>query len=108
MQPAPGISIVALFLNADIVVKGVLLLLLAASAWSWAVILDKLWRFGVVSRAARGHEARAAAAGSAGELATGVAEARDPAGQMLSAGLQESRVEVAAVLESAAERRERV
>ena len=37
MQPAPTISIVTLFLNADIVVKGVLLLLLAASVWSWAV-----------------------------------------------------------------------
>jgi biopolymer transport protein TolQ len=108
MQPAQTISIVTLFLNADIIVKGVLLLLLVASVWSWAVILDKLWRFGVVGRAARGHEARAAAAGSAGELAAGVAEARDPAGQMLCAGLQESRVEVAPVLESAAERRERV
>jgi biopolymer transport protein TolQ len=108
MQPAPTISIVTLFLNADIVVKGVLLLLLFASVWSWAVILDKLFRLGAVSRAARGHEARAAAAHSAGELASGVAEARDPAGQMLSAGLEESGVEIAASLESAAERRERV
>ena len=64
MQPAPAISIVTLFLNADIVVKGVLLLLLVASVWSWAVILDKLWRLGAVSRSARVHEARAAAAGS--------------------------------------------
>src|SRR5579863_1247964 len=108
MQPAPTISIVTLFLNADIVVKGVLLLLLVASVWSWAVMLDKLWRLGAVSRAARRHEARAAAARSAGELTSGVAEARDPAGQMLSAGLQESRVEVSAILESTAERRERV
>jgi biopolymer transport protein TolQ len=108
MQSAPTISIVTLFLNADIVVKGVLLLLLFASVWSWAVILDKLWRFGAVSRAARGHEARAAEARSAGDLVTGVAEARDPAGQMLSAGLQESRTEVSTIVESAAERRERV
>jgi biopolymer transport protein TolQ len=108
MQPAPTISIVTLFLNADIVVKGVLLLLLFASVWSWAVILDKLFRLGAVSRAARRHEARAATARSASELASGVAEARDPAGQMLSAGFQESGVEVAVTLESAAERRERV
>lgn len=108
MQPVPTISIVTLFLNADIVVKGVLLLLLAASVWSWAVILDKLWRLGRVSRSARAHEARAAAARSAGELWSGPAEAHDPAGQVLSAGVEESRVAVAASLESAAERRERV
>ena len=39
-----SLSILALFLDADIVVKGVMLLLLAASIWSWAVIIDKLWR----------------------------------------------------------------
>src|ERR1700746_320505 len=55
-------------MNADPVVKGVLLLLLAASVWSWAVILDKLWRIGAVSRSARAHEARAAAAKSGGEM----------------------------------------
>ena len=42
-QPVP-LSVVALFDNADIVVKRVLLLLLAGSVWSWAVIVDKLWR----------------------------------------------------------------
>ena len=74
MQPVPGISIVTLFVNADIVVKGVLVVLLAASIWSWAVIVDKLWRLGAVSRSARILEARAAAARSAGELWDGSAE----------------------------------
>jgi hypothetical protein len=50
---AATLSIVKLFMNADPVVKGVLLLLLAASVWSWAVIIDKLWRLGAASRAAR-------------------------------------------------------
>ena len=63
-DPAASLSIVKLFMNADPVVKGVLLLLLAGSVWSWAVIIDKLWRLGTVSRSARGHEARAAAARS--------------------------------------------
>src|SRR5271154_5703567 len=108
MQPAPTISIVTLFLNADTVVKGVLVLLLFASVWSWAVILDKLWRLGAVSRAARRHETRAAAARSAAGVANGGAAAHDPAGQKPSAGVQESRTEVSAILESAAERRERV
>ena len=64
-DPAASLSVVSLFLHADIVVKGVLLLLLAASVWSWAVIIDKLWRLAAVSRSAQSHEARAAAAHSA-------------------------------------------
>ena len=38
------LSILGLFLQADIIVKVVMLLLLAASFWSWAVIFDKLMR----------------------------------------------------------------
>src|SRR3546814_18038663 len=34
-----------LFLQADIVVKMTMLLLVAASIWSWAIIIDKLIRF---------------------------------------------------------------
>ena len=84
MPPPPTISIVTLFLDADIVVKGVLLLLLAASIWSWAVIVDKLVRLGAVRRAIGAHEARAAAARSPEELLRGKPEANDPAGQVLS------------------------
>jgi len=108
MQPGPTISVVTLFLNADIVVKGVLLLLLVASVWSWAVILDKLWRLGAVSRSARAHEVRAATARSPDELWTQAAETGDPAGQVLIAGLEESAVPVGANAETVGERRERV
>jgi TolQ protein len=108
MQPVATISIVTLFLNADIVVKGVLLLLLVASVWSWAVILDKLWRFGAVSRSARAHERRAATARSSADLWTQAADTRDPAGQVLIAGLAESAIEVPANSETVGERRERV
>src|SRR5437899_11127888 len=91
-DPTASLSIVALFLNADPVVKGVLVLLLAASVWSWAVIIDKLWRLRSVSRSARGHEARAAAARSAKELLATEARggASDPAGLMRSARWAES------------------
>ena len=37
-------SLVGLFLRADLVVKAVLLLLLVASVWSWAIIVDKSLR----------------------------------------------------------------
>src|SRR5262245_33334152 len=108
MQAAPSISIVELFLNADIVVKGVLLLLLAGSIWSWAVIAEKWWRVGTVSRSMRAHEARAAAARSAGELWAESAPADDPAAQVLTAGLRESRAAIPADSESLGERRARV
>ena len=105
-DPAASLSVVKLFLNADPVVKGVLLLLLAASVWSWAVIIDKLWRLGAASRSALSHEARAAAARSPQELLA--TEAGDPAGLVLSAGLAESTAEPRPQPESPGERRERI
>jgi biopolymer transport protein TolQ len=103
-----SLSIATLFLHADIVVKGVMLLLLAASVWSWAVIIDKLWRLRAASRAAREHEARAAAARTAGELRIEAAPAEDPAATILSAGLVESANGPGADGETAGERRERI
>jgi biopolymer transport protein TolQ len=105
-----SLSVVSLFLHADIVVKGVLLLLLAASVWSWAVIIDKLWRLTTVSRSAQSHEARAAAAHSAAELmaATGELERADPAGRLLSAGWAESTAAAWPSPETSGERRERI
>jgi biopolymer transport protein TolQ len=107
-DPATSLSIVKLFVNADPVVKGVLLLLLAASVWSWAVIIDKLWRLSTVSRSARGHEARAAAARSPEDLAPGAADTGDPAGLVISAGLAESAAALQPRPETAGERRERI
>ena len=105
-DPAASLSVVKLFLNADPVVKGVLLLLLAASVWSWAVIIDKLWRLGAASRSALSHEARAAAARSPQELLA--TEAGDPAGLVLSAGVAESTAEPRPQPETPGERRERI
>jgi biopolymer transport protein TolQ len=109
-DPAATLSIVKLFMNADPVVKGVLLLLLAASVWSWAVIIDKLWRLGAASRSARDHEARAATAQSAQELLASEARTRDddPAGLMLAVGWAESTAGDLVEAESAGERRERI
>jgi biopolymer transport protein TolQ len=105
-DPVATLSIVKLFMNADPVVKGVLLLLLAASVWSWAVIIDKLWRLAAASRAAREHEVRAAAARSPQELSG--TEGRDPAGLVISAGLAESATEPRPQSETTGERRERI
>jgi biopolymer transport protein TolQ len=43
---------VSLFLHADWVVRAVMIGLIVASLWSWAVILDKLFRFSALTQAA--------------------------------------------------------
>ena len=52
LNAAPVISPLTLFLHADIVVKLVILGLLGASIWSWAVIFSKLLRYRKVRAAA--------------------------------------------------------
>jgi biopolymer transport protein TolQ len=108
MPTTPDISIETLFFNADIVVKGVLLLLLAASIWSWAVIVEKLVRIGAARRSVSTREAEAAAAKSPQELWNSATNPDDPAAAVLAAGRQESAVEMSAVLESASDRRARI
>ncbi len=45
-------SLWGLFLRADIIVKLVMLGLIFASVWSWAIIFDKWWRFSRIERRA--------------------------------------------------------
>ena len=49
-------SAIHLFLHADWVVKGVLIGLICASLWSWAVIIDKVVRLGAINRDANKFE----------------------------------------------------
>ncbi len=49
---ANSLSPVDLFLHADPIVKGVIVLLVLASAWGWAIIIDKLVRLSVLNRRA--------------------------------------------------------
>ncbi len=51
-----GFSIVAMFLRADIVVKAVMLLLLAASLWSWGIIFNKIGLMSSLKRKAKRFE----------------------------------------------------
>lgn len=53
---AEQITIWTLFLEADPVVKGVMLILAAASIWSWAVAVDKWLQFGELEQNARKFE----------------------------------------------------
>ncbi len=66
---APGsLSVIALFDNADIVVKVVLLLLLSGSVWSWAVVVDKWVRLRGGSAFGRRLDGSGSGAASAEEL----------------------------------------
>jgi len=49
---ADGVSVMALFMQAHIVVKVVMIGLLLASVWSWAVIVEKLFTFRAARKAA--------------------------------------------------------
>jgi biopolymer transport protein TolQ len=87
---ADSLNPVSLFLHADWVVKAVMLGLVVASLWSWAVILDKLFRFGALDRAAQSFEDAAGSGRSLDELA---AQAGDhpaqPMPRLLVAALKE-------------------
>jgi biopolymer transport protein TolQ len=53
---APTLSMISLFWQADLIVKGVMVLLLAASFWSWAIIFDKALKVKRLVRAADSFE----------------------------------------------------
>jgi biopolymer transport protein TolQ len=98
--PVHDLSFLALFLQADPIVKGVMVALVLASLASWTVILDKLLRIRALRREARAFE-RAAQAGE-----TGGAALPGAAGRIGAAGLEAWRDRDAG--ESRAERRERI
>ncbi|GAB4195077.1 MAG: MotA/TolQ/ExbB proton channel family protein [Thalassobaculales bacterium] len=95
-------SAVALFMQADTVVKAVMIVLLLASVWCWAVILDKLFRLSVLRAAAAAFEA--VVAGRTGVPARPLAEA------LMAAATHEWRDDapVPGYPESRAERRQRI
>ncbi len=57
MQRTPGFSLLGLFLQSDPIVKGVMLLLLAASVGVWTVVIDKAMRFHRLRRQVRALDA---------------------------------------------------
>lgn len=89
---APNFSFFALFMQADWVVKGVMIGLILASLGSWAVILDKLFRFQSLNRAADRFEEQVSGGRSLEDVA-GEAGANPPHAlpRMLQAALKEWR-----------------
>ncbi len=62
------LSVLGLFLEADWVVKLVMLLLIAASVWVWAIVFEKVTALRRANRAADGFEERFWSGGSLDEL----------------------------------------
>ena len=89
---APNFSFFALFMQADWVVKGVMIGLILASLGSWAVILDKLFRFTSLNRAADRFEEQVTAGRSLEDVAGEAgANPRHALPRMLQAALKEWR-----------------
>ena len=66
--PGGDLSLVSLFLQADVVVKLVMLLLLLASVWVWAIVFEKITALRRVNRTADDFEDRFWSGGSLDEL----------------------------------------
>jgi len=82
-------SFLNLFIQADWVVKGVLLGLALASLWSWAVILNKTVTFGRLNREANRFEDQVGSGRSLEDVAQEAGESRHPLPRLLNAALRE-------------------
>ncbi len=86
------LSIIALFMQSDTIVKVVIFLLLAASIWSWAVIFDKLGRIRRLRRDAESFEETFWSGGSLDDLYDRIgARPTDPMSAVFAAAMREWR-----------------
>lgn len=67
--PVASINFIDLFMSADVVVKAVMLVLVFASLWSWAIILEKSFKLGSLNKNADGFEATLASGRGLDEIA---------------------------------------
>ncbi len=95
MQPvaklATDLSPWALFLQADIVVKLVMLGLLAASVWSWAIIIERSRRLRAINGQAKAFEDWFWKAESLDSLYDPASKAHHPSAKLFVAGMNEWR-----------------
>ena len=89
LTSAADLSPLALFLEADIVVKAVMLGLLLASVWSWAIIIERSRRLSRLVAEVAAFEAKFWNARSLDELPQGRGE--NPAASLFRAGMDEWR-----------------
>ena len=86
------LSIIGLFMQADIVVKLVMVLLILASFWSWAIIFDKLMRLRHLRKEAQGFEESFWSGGSLDDLYDRVgSRPTDPLSAIFASAMREWR-----------------
>ena len=85
-------SIWGLFIQATLIVKAVMLLLIFASVWSWAIIFEKIWRFRKLDASASRFEDMFWSGGSLDDLYDRVgASPSDPMSAIFTAAMREWR-----------------
>ncbi len=92
VAPAHDMSALGLFLQADIIVKIVMLMLVAASVWCWAIIIDKSMKLRRMKAAAADFEEQFWSGGSLDQLYDDVGkDPADPLSAVFAAGMREWR-----------------
>ena len=85
-------SLINVFMRADWVVKLDLVVLALASIWSWAIIIEKLFRFGALNSQAQKIEQKVTAGGSLEDIAAQAGDnPRQIMGKMLGAAMRDWR-----------------
>ncbi|MEE2760274.1 MAG: protein TolQ [Pseudomonadota bacterium] len=85
-------SVLALFARADLIVKAVMIVLIVASIWCWAIIFEKVRRLRRLNSEASTFEDRFWSGGSLDELYDNMgAQPRDPMSAVFSAAMREWR-----------------
>ena len=91
-EGAKDFSFIALFLMADPVVKAVMLILVLASIWSWAIIIDKQFLFGKLRADVRRFEEAFWSGRSLDDLSAGMADKpKDALSRIFAAAMRELR-----------------
>ena len=85
-------SLIAIFLRASWVVKGIMVILALASLWSWAIIIDKAFRFGALNSQANKFEDAVSSGRSLEDVSSAAGEKpKHPLPRLLQAALKEWR-----------------
>jgi len=116
MEAQTDLSMIALFMRADLVVKAVMIALMCASVWSWAIIFEKIRRLRWLNRHARDFEEQFWSGGPLDDLYDRIGKnAHDPMTAIFVSAMREwrrsierSRNEAPSLKTSIAQRIERV
>ena len=105
-QLSNDLSVWSLFLNADLIVKLVILMLVLASVWSWAIIFEKFFKLRRLHQQADEFEDQFWSGGSLEDLYDRIgSQPLDPMSAMFSAAMREWRRSVSKGLAAAGQMR---